>query len=664
MGWYVNSRSAVFRALAALGMLFLSAAPSHAVAIFKNITFQNGWASPPGDTRFPGVSVIDGVVHMRGALAGGTAQQAFQVPVGFRPAANVYVRVDLCNGFPGRILITPSGSGFIETTDFARAQCRTSLESVSYALNTTGFTAITLQNGWTSGVFGTAPAVARLIGGVVQLQGAITNGTSSTVAVLPPALRPVTDAYLPVTMCNAAPGRLIVQTSGVMSVFATDGTTATAQCFVSLEGASFSRTGSGFNTVTLENGWTGAPSGTDQPGILDIAGVLHFKGAVSAGAAARIFTLPLNLRPLAEIFVPVDLCNGATGSLRIGPNGGVAIDATGPFSNAQCFTSLEGVSFALTLFTPLNLANGWTSGPFGTGAPAIGRSGNIVTFSGAVGGGSTGQITTISAGYRPPTDVYVPVDLCGGERGRLLIQPSGAVFVQASRAFADAQCFTSLEGASYVIPNASTKPLTPVNGWAGGPFGTNTLKVQNNQGLVRFSGAIGGGTTNVLLTLPVSLRPAAEVYAPLTLCNAAKGWLYISTSGVTQIFGETSFADAQCFTSLDGVEYQLNVAAATPIATQGGWVGPAFGSYPITVTDFGGVLRFSGAVSGGGTDTIAALPTKFRPLVDVYVPVDLCNGAKGRVVIQPNGDVRVFATSGIFADAQCFTSLEGVSYAL
>ena len=51
----------------------------------------------------------------------------------------------------------------------------------------------------------------------------------------------------------------------------------------------------------------------------------------------------------------------------------------------------------------------------------------------------------------PPGDqVYVPVDLCNATNGRLFIQSSGVVTVQAEGGtFSNAQCFTSLDGASF-----------------------------------------------------------------------------------------------------------------------------------------------------------------------------------------------------------------------
>ena len=49
----------------------------------------------------------------------------------------------------------------------------------------------------------------------------------------------------------------------------------------------------------------------------------------------------------ANVYTPVDLCGAAKGRLDIAPDGTLFIEAEGGVStNATCFTSLEGVSFA------------------------------------------------------------------------------------------------------------------------------------------------------------------------------------------------------------------------------------------------------------------------------------------------------------------------------
>ena len=59
-----------------------------------------------------------------------------------------------------------------------------------------------------------------------------------------------------------------------------------------------------------------------------------------------------------DVFVPVDLCNATKGRIHIVPSGVVDVEAEGgTFSNAQCFTSLDGAWFvpAPGGFQPLSL---------------------------------------------------------------------------------------------------------------------------------------------------------------------------------------------------------------------------------------------------------------------------------------------------------------------
>jgi hypothetical protein len=185
------------------------------------------------------------------------------------------------------------------------------------------------------------------------------------------------------------------------------------------------------------------------------------------------------------VYVPVDLCGATKGRLDIQPNGNVTVQAEGgTFSNAQCFTSLDGAWFVpstTSSFASLTLQNGWTNAPFSTTAAAVENVGGIAHFKGAIASGTTGLATTLPVGYRPSTDVYVPVDLCNAIKGRLYIQPSGNVTVQAENGtFSNAQCFTSLEGASYSIegfnydPTCLTTTPEATLDFANGPFATSS----------------------------------------------------------------------------------------------------------------------------------------------------------------------------------------------
>jgi hypothetical protein len=329
--------------------------------------------------------------------------------------------------------------------------------SVSVVAQFVGPNPLSLVNGWTNAPFSTSRATVEEVSGVVQFRGAIaTAGTNLVPFTLPGAFRPATDVYIPVDLCNAANGRLHITPSGVVDVEAENGTTSNAQCFTSLDGASFAPKATGFTALTLINGWVNAPFSTSNAAVRKINGIVHFKGAIATGGTNPVpFTMPAGFRPLTDVYVPVDLCNATNGRLHITLSGTVDVEAEGgTFSNAQCFTSLDGAWFAAanTGFQAITPINGWTNAPFSTSNAAAANQYGIVYFKGAIATtGTNAQAFTLPPPFRPVTSVYVPVDLCNATKGRLFIQSSGAVTVEAENGtFSNAQCFTSLDGASFV----------------------------------------------------------------------------------------------------------------------------------------------------------------------------------------------------------------------
>src|SRR5438270_13919360 len=120
-----------------------------------------------------------------------------------------------------------------------------------------------------------------------------------------------------------------------------------------------------------------------------------------------------------------------------------------------------------------------------------------------ISGGTSAVAFTLAAGFRPATTVYVPVDLCNANKGRLIIQTTGVVSVQAETVFSDAQCFTSLDGAWFAPTASGFASLQLINGWTNAPFATSNAQAENKYGIVYFKGAIATtGTNSQPSTLP------------------------------------------------------------------------------------------------------------------------------------------------------------------
>jgi len=112
-----------------------------------------------------------------------------------------------------------------------------------------------------------------------------------------------------------------------------------------------------------------------------------------------------------------------------------------------------------------------------------------------------------------------------------------------------------------------------------------------------------------------------------------------------------------------GAAQATNVNPPTALTLKNGWINAPFGSSNAAVTNVYGIVHFKGAIATSGTNNVPfTLPKAFRPATNVWVPVDLCNATNGRLVIQPSGVVSVEAGGGDFTNAQCFTSLDGVSF--
>ena len=118
---------------------------------------------------------------------------------------------------------------------------------------------------------------------------------------------------------------------------------------------------------------------------------------------------------------------------------------------------------------------------------------------------------------------------------------------------------------------------------------------------------------------------------------------------------------------LDGKDSTaFTVGAFTPLVMTNGWTTNCFGGGAAGVAREGNQVIMHGTICSGTNNTAAfTLPAGFRPTSEVWLTVDQCNAATGRIEINA-GTGTTFVTSDP-ADpnaATCFVSLAGVSYTL
>jgi len=432
-----------------------------------------------------------------------------------------------------------------------------------------------------------------------------------------------------------------------------------------------------FTDLTLDNGWTNAPYATRNAGVTLVSGLAYFTGAIANGTNSVAFTLPSQFRPATNVYIPVYLCGTSNGRLFIQPSGVVTIQQnTGGLADAQCLTSLDGASFAPSSsgFTAMSLTFGWTNAPFGTSNAAAVNIGGIVHLKGAVANSAipNGLLSSpfvLPVGFRPQESIYVEVDMCDAARGRLMIDPDGTVVVDGGHSQTGiGGCFTSLDGVTFAADPSGFTALTMQNGWSSGVGGPGVLGIKLVGGMVQLKGGIVAdlGAPLTPFVLPSGFRPETDVYVPVEQCQIGidlitKAGLLLEPSGAVTLLPAAPAGTIEECVTLDGVSFA--VSNFRPLALQNGWTGAPFATATPAAAIIEGVVRLRGAIATTGANPLAfVLPVGFRPAATVYVPTDLCGAAKGRLVIQPTGAVTIEAGGGAWSAAQCFTSLEGVSF--
>jgi hypothetical protein len=315
------------------------------------------------------------------------------------------------------------------------------------------FTNLTLATGWVPPSYTVAPASA-LADGVVYLRGAMSGNGSGQPFTMPVGQRPTASITLPLGLCNSVKATLQIEADG--KAYLLGGSQSALTCFVSFEGLSYV-VGAGTTALTPASGWANPGAPWRNATATLSADVVHLAGAMTASTGtSTAFTLPSNMRPAADLYLPINLCGTGKGRLYVTPAGtSYVYPETGSITG--CAVSFEGVTFPVaptaangwTCLTPLN---GWTANAYSTRSTCVKNVDGVIRLSGAVmTSGTNMNVFTLPAGFRPPKESYILIDLCGGTTGRIQVSPSGNVNVQYEKLLSSAQCFSSFEGAKFSL---------------------------------------------------------------------------------------------------------------------------------------------------------------------------------------------------------------------
>ena len=332
-------------------------------------------------------------------------------------------------------------------------------------------------------------------------------------------------------------------------------------------------TGVTWHQLALINGWVSGQSQSPGDGIPAFGvrnGVVYLTGSVmqTSGANSEFAVLPSAARPSRVLYMAVHvLGQGAHGWVVVYPSGAMYANAD-PYSAAQGFTGLAGISYpakAMAMST-LPLENGWQSSDaqYGTGDPSYSVSNGMVYLSGSVyqPAGDIQVFGVLPPAARPAHTMYLSVYTFDGAIGLLEIDTNGNMLAYEG----GAQQYTSLADVSFPVASAAANQLTLINGWksAQPPYGTGDPSYSVHNGVVHLSGSLlqppAPGDTQDFAVLPPAAWPKYYLYIKTAVSPpdsiAAAGDIVISPDG--RLYSDSfPVSESEAFTSLAGISYPV-----------------------------------------------------------------------------------------------------------
>lgn len=400
---------------------------------FMALTLQNSWiprtstgAASPGYAKY-----ADGLVMLRGSIAGGTATNGTVIatlPAGYRPDATEIFPIQN-NGSEARLDVYTDGRVMINGDGSSMNNGALSLDGISFmtaispTIPTVNWHYSTLNAGWS--LYDDSarsrplahPQFTRTAAGVVVLEGIVSgNAIGTPMFTLPLWYRPSAHLLIAISSDNGGTCRLEITTDGVVTVVSCDTTTG----WVSLSGVTFMAADTpAQTTATMANSWTALGSGwAPLQYVVDPLGRTHVQGVVGGGTVAQE-TVVGTLSSAAASPEYIHILTQSVDHYAHYSVNNTSIFAKTPYFLAT-WAAVNGMYLTAnptSTWTPLTLQNSWVwyganstyhySEPRYTKAPD-----GIVTLAGLIKAGTISANTIIAnlpAGYRPAKDLIFTI---------------------------------------------------------------------------------------------------------------------------------------------------------------------------------------------------------------------------------------------------------------
>lgn len=324
-------------------------------------------------------------------------------------------------------------------------------------------------------------------------------------------------------------------------------------------------------------------------------------------------------------------------------------------------------TFFSSLFSDVNLADGWSCYSTAFNCPSFTRtSAGVVILRGLVTGG-TGTITTLPEGFRPRAHYILSIMSTGNAVARVDVYPDGTV----SWIGGSSSTWMSLDNIRFLSSDfdSSLTWTTPTlyswtnySGFGPVQFTKDNVGRAHVYGVLKAAASYPPANYSYMTNTPSGYQPSlGDIYPGMT------GYLNYSSYGILAAGTQFRTNTGNSWKNIDAMYYPGSAGTWSSISLQNSWVNYGGASYSTAqyTKSSDKIVTVRGLIKNGTTTkntTIFTLPVGYRPTKSLVFMTAGSNPGEipARIDILSDGIVRVATENGAIGNT--FLSLAGISF--